>query len=110
MILFIITILLLFVDTTFEKAIANMIFIIFNMVLIMIVGYVFSAVDIYGYDSSGEIVHNVLGDMYPFTYLYLVFFYINLMLMVYCVYLFIKKPWDEFVENEEETIYYNQGF
>ncbi len=109
-ILFILTILLLFVDTAFEKTIAANIFIIFNIILCMIVAYIFGAVDYPGYDSSGNIVHNTLSNMYPFIYFYLVLVYINIMLLVYCVYLFIKKPWDEIVEHEKESFYYNSGF
>ena len=109
-ILFLVTIFLLFLDTTYEKAVAAQILIMFNMVMNIIIALLFSGVDIYGYDTTGAIVHNLIGDMHPFAYLYLVFFYINLMLMFYCVYLFIKKPWEDFVEHEDETVYYNSGF
>ena len=101
-IIFIITIFLIFVETNLEKAVGAMILCMFNLVLCMIVGYVFSAVDIYGYDSAGAVVHNIEGSMYPLTYLYLIMGWINIMLMVYCGYLFIRKPWSEVYGDESE--------
>ena len=108
-ILFILTIMLLFVDNTFEKAIAANIFIWFNLVLTMICAFLFGAVDAPGYDSSGNIVHNTLDTMYPFIYFYLVIFYINMMLLFYTVYLFIKKPWED-IENEKDAFSYSEGY
>jgi len=109
-VLFIITIFLLFWNVTLEKAVASNITIMFNMVLCIIVALLFSGIDIYGHDTTGAIVHNVISDMHPFAYLYLVMFYVNLMLMFYCIYLFIKKPWDDLVEHEKETIYYDTPY
>uniref|UniRef100_A0A6M3MA61 Uncharacterized protein n=1 Tax=viral metagenome TaxID=1070528 RepID=A0A6M3MA61_9ZZZZ len=100
-ILFIITIFLIFIETTLEKAVGATILIMVNLALTMICGYLFSAVDIYGYDSTGAIVHNIEPSMYPFTYLYLVLGYINICLLLYCGYLFVRKPWIERMENDE---------
>jgi len=100
-ILFIITMFLIFVDTTMEKAVAAVIFTMVNLLLTVICGYVFSAVDIYGYDSAGAVVHNVQASMYPFTYIYLVLGYVNICLLIYCGYIFVRKPWIERMENDQ---------
>ena len=107
-VIFIITIFLIFVETNLEKAVGAMILCMFNFILCIIVGYVFSAVDIYGYDSTGAVVHNIEASMYPFTYLYLVMGWINIMLMVYCGYLFIRKPWTEVYGDESEIQYQSE--
>ena len=96
-ILFIIAILLLFVNATLEKAVAANVLLFFNMILNLIVSLGFGGIDLYSWDSTGTLVHNVYSDMYPFIYIYWIFFYISLMLLFYCVYLYIKKPWDEFM-------------
>ena len=92
-IVFIITIFLLFMDTNLEKAVAAFILSCFNIVLSLLCAFIFSAVDLYGYDNTGAVVHNVEGSMYPMTIVYIVMIYINIMLMVYAGYLFIRKPW-----------------
>lgn len=101
-VIFIITIFLIFVDTNMEKAVGAMILCMFNLVLCIIVGAIFSAVDIYGYDSTGAVVHNIESSMYPLNYLYLVMGWINILLMVYCSYLFIRKPWTEVYGDESQ--------
>lgn len=104
-ILFVISIFLIFVDTSLEKAVGATILIMFNMVLCIIVGYVFAAVDLYSYDSSGALVHNVYSGMHYLSYIYLVLFYVNILLMVYCAYLFIRKPWSEVYGDESKIRY-----
>ena len=104
-IVFIITIFLLFIDTNFEKAVGAMILCLFNLVLNMLVGYIFNAVDIYGYDSTGAVVHNIEASMNPLAYLYVIMAWINIMLMVYCGYLFIRKPWTEVYGDENQVQY-----
>lgn len=104
-IVFIITIFLIFVETNLEKAVGAMILCMFNIVLCIICGYIFAAVDIYGYDSTGALVHNIESSMHPLIYLYLVMGWINICLMIYCGYLFIRKPWSE-VYGDEDKIQY----
>lgn len=107
-ILFIISIFLLFIETNFEKAVAAFILIIFNFVLCGIVSLGFGAIDVYGYDSTGALVANVYSDMYYFIIVFWILGYINIMLLFYCVYLFYRKPWEEYMhregyyENEEQ--------
>jgi len=114
-VLFLITLLLLFFDTSFQKTVAANIMAVFNLILNLIVAYGFGAIDFYGYDSTGAVVHNVYSDMYPFIYIYWVFGWINVMLLFYCLYVYLKKPWDEYTSgrdqvNDEETQYYGRQF
>jgi len=98
-IIFIITVVLLFDDDiTIVRNVGANILILFNMVVNLIVSQGFGAIDVYGYDSDGVLVHNVSPSMYPFVYIYWIFFYINLMLLFYCVYIYFKKPWEEHLE------------
>jgi hypothetical protein len=97
---FILIILLLFIDTTFEKTVGAFILCAFNLIINLIVAFVFSAVDIYGYTASGELVHNVYGGMYPLSVVAMGLMWLCVMLMVYCVYLFINKPWIEVMGDE----------
>jgi len=99
-VIFIITIFLFFVDVTLEKAVGGFILCMFNMVLCIVCGFLFTAIDIYGYDTSGNIVHNIHSGMHLLSYIYVIFFYVNMMLMVYGVYIFYKKPWEEVSDNE----------
>ena len=106
-ILFLISIFLLFIETTFEKAVAAFILIMFNFILCIIVSMGFGALDVYGYDASGNIVANVYGDMYYFIIIFWILSWINVMLLFYCAYLFYRKPWEQFIkgdryENEEQ--------
>ena len=101
-IVFLITIILLFIETTFEKSVGAFILCAFNIMLSLLCAYLFSAVDIYGYTSEGVLVHNVSGGMSSLTVVFYIMIYLNIMLMVYCSYLFIKKPWSEGIENETQ--------
>jgi len=104
-IVFIITIMLLFVDATLEKAVAAFILIMFNLVLCIICGYLFAGIDIYGYDSTGTIVHNIHSSMHIFSWIYLVLFWVNFMLSIYAVYLFYRKPWTDVFGDETQVQY-----
>lgn len=104
-VMFIIAILLLFIDVTLEKAVAANVLLFFNMILNLIISLGFGALDIYSWDSSGNLVHNVTGSMYPFIYVYWIFFYMSLMLLFYCIYIYYKKPWQLY---ESGRNYYDQ--
>jgi len=100
-ILFILTIILLFVDNTFEKTIAAMVLAVFNMVLCIFNALSFYAIDLYGHSGSGVLEHNVYYDLYPLGFLYLGLFYINFMLTIYCGYLFLRKPMEDHYGKDE---------
>jgi len=92
-------------DTNLEKAVAGFILCSFNIVLSLLCAFIFSAVDLVGYDASGAVVHNLEGSMYPMTVVYVVLIWINVMLMVYASYLFIRKPWVDVFGDETKTNY-----
>jgi len=108
-ILFIISILLLFIDVTLEKAIAANIFTVVNFILCAIVSLGFGAINAYGYDANGVIVNNIYSDMYYFIYIFWAMGYINVMILFYCVYMYYRKPWEQFTgesyENEKQYRY-----
>jgi len=100
--LLVVSVLLLFIDTTLEKAVAANIFIVFNFMLCMLVSLGFGAIDFYSYDSSGELVHNVSSSMHPFIYIYWILAYVNIMLLFYCVYIYYRKPWEEYKKTSSQ--------
>ena len=104
-IIFILTIILLFVEASFEKAVGAFILCCFNIVLCLLCAFIFSAVDLYGFDTTGATVHNIYGGMNILSIIYVVLIYINILLMVYCGYLFIRKPWEEMFEDEPKIQY-----
>lgn len=103
-ILLIITAFLLFIDPTVETTTAAYIFIMINMVLCIFCALSFYGLDLVGYDSAGEVVHNTYYEMQTFSFLFVGFFYINIMLLVYGAYLYYKKPWEEFLEENKDWL------
>jgi len=101
-ILLVITAFLLFIEPTVETTTAAYIFIMINMVLCIYCGLSFYGLDLVGYDSAGEVVHNTYFEMQTFSFLFVGFFYINIMLLVYGAYLYYKKPWEEFYEESKD--------
>jgi len=101
-IIFIISLFLLFIETTLEKTVAANILIMFNIILCIIVSLSFGAIDMYGYDSTGAVVHNVYSELYPFIYLYWVLGYVNIMLLFYCAYHYYKKPWEQYEKDRHK--------
>jgi len=103
--LLMLSVLLLFIDSSFEKTVASNIFIVFNFILCLLVSMGFGAIDFYGYDSSGNLVHNINSGMHPFIYIFWIIGYINIMLLFYCVYIYYKKPWDDYINTPEPSIF-----
>lgn len=95
-VLLMISVLLLFIDTSFEKAIAANIFIFINLGLCALVSLGFGAIDFYSFDSAGALVHNTNSGMWPLIYIFWMLGYVNIMLMFYCVYLYYLKPWEDY--------------
>lgn len=99
-IIFIITILLLFLQPSFEQTIGAFILSAFNILLSLLIAFMFSGVDLVGFDSTGAVVHNVHGGMHPLALVFMGLIWINIMFMFYGTYLFIKKPWQEIMGDE----------
>ena len=102
--LLIITVLLLFIEPTVEKTTAAMIFIMIGIILCIFCYYSFYNINLVGVDSTGTVVSNDFTSMDSWSYLFMGIGYINIMLIVYCGYLFIKKPWDKAIEEEREYL------
>lgn len=102
-ILLLITIVFLFVDPDFNKSIASMILCFINIVFSYMAAYSFLVISLYGYDAQGVLVENNVYDFYPFGAFFVVFVYINLVLIFYALYLCYKKPWEEVLKSYGRT-------
>lgn len=94
--LFILTLIFLFIDPTIEKTTAALIMIMLNLVLCIVVALMFTNIDYYGFDSSGVAVHTGYDELNWMGAIWMGLFYINIMLIIYCAYLFYLKPWEEY--------------
>jgi hypothetical protein len=103
--LLILTIIFLFIEPTVEKTTASVILIIINIIFCIVCAYSFFAIDYYGFDTDGTVVHNAYADMYPLHVIWWGLTYVNIMLIVYCGYLFWKKPWEEHFGMTEDVIW-----
>lgn len=101
-ILFIITILLLFIDPTVEKTSAGLIIIMMNFVLCIFCSMSFYGLALTGQDSAGNVIYTHFYDMQTFSFIFIGLLYINVMLVIYCGYLFWKKPWEEFYQENKD--------
>ena len=97
-----------FVKPTVEKTAGGFFFIGINFIFSIVAGQGFGSIDAHGFDSSGTLVHNLIVDMDFLAYIYLLFGFINVMLVVYGAYLFMKKPWDEKYGQKNYSIYENR--
>ena len=97
-----------FVKPTVEKVTGGYFFIGINFLFTIVAGQGFGSVDAHGFDSSGTLVHNLIIDMDFLAYMYLLFGFLNVMLVLYGAYLYMKKPWDEMYGEKEYSIYNNR--
>ena len=104
-ILLLFTILLIFIESTAQKTSAGVIIIMLNIIICIICALGAANVDMYGYNSDGELVHNINYNLKPIIIMYWWFFYVNFMLMIYCGYLFANKPWEKEDAEEENSFY-----
>ena len=103
--LLILTIIFLFIDPTVEKTTASVILIILNVIFCVVSAYSFFAIDYYGFDSAGAVVHNSYTAMYPLHVIWWGLTYVNIMLFVYCGYLFWKKPWEHYFGETDDVVW-----
>jgi hypothetical protein len=101
--LFIISVLLLFIESSLQRTTAAVVFIFFGIILCILCSIAFHSIDLYGYTSTGTIVHNNIPDQMDLSMIFYALFFINIMLLVYAGYLFISKPWEESEEGYEQT-------
>ena len=93
--LFLIIMALLFVNITFDRTVAAFILCFLNIVISAVAAQGFFAIDFYGYDSSGVLVGNMISDYSFLGVIFAILVYITVILLVYCLYSFYKKPWDK---------------
>ncbi len=91
---FIMVMLLLFIDVTFDRAIAAFILCFINGVVSGVASAGFFAFDLFGFDASGVLVSNMVSDYAFLGIVFIIFVYMSVILMVYCLWVFYKKPWD----------------
>lgn len=93
LIFFFLIFILLFVNTDFYKTIGAMILIFINIPLSFMTGLGFFSIDLYGYDSTGQIISNIVSDYSSIGFIFIALSYISLMFLFYAVYLLYEKPW-----------------
>lgn len=92
--LFCISMFLLFIEPSFNQAVAALIFCFVNVIISYICAYSYLVISIYGFDSSGVLVENNVFDFYGFAAFFLSFVFINIALMFYAIAICYKKPWE----------------
>lgn len=92
-VLFIITLALLFIQPTFNQVTAAFILCFLNAVVSAVAGAGFFAFDLYGYDTAGAVVTNVVNEYDFLGLIFVILAYISILLLFYCVYLWYEKPW-----------------
>jgi hypothetical protein len=110
--LFLFTGLLLFLDnTTFTKSIFAMMLCFINGIFSFMTALTYFGIDLYGFTTDGIVVSNPMYEIAPFGIMFILFVYINLMLTIYCLYLFYEKPWQKMLESygKKKTIWYEDS-
>lgn len=105
-IFFLIVMFFLFIEPDFNRAIASFIFCILNGVITAMNALSFFGIGINYVDPNGVFMTEAYHDMYIFSILFVVLFYMNILLLVYCIYLFYKKPWEQVRRNVQEERFY----
>lgn len=100
--LFCISMFLLFIEPNFNQAIAALIFCVVNIIISYICAYSYLVVSIYGFDADGVLVENNIFDFYGFAAFFLAFVFINLALIFYSIAVCYKKPWEGLAKSYNE--------
>jgi len=88
--LFVLVMMLLFNDNDIFKTIAALILSLFNMILCIVNAIIFYTVDVMTQDSGGTLIHNVLDNIWSLGTIFMAMFYLHLLLIFYCMYIFLK--------------------
>lgn len=94
-VLLLISIFLLFIEPTFNNAVAGIIISFINLLFSYATVFSLLGLDLYGIDYTGELVSNIEGDFYPFGIMFFLFVFLNVLFTVYGLYLLYAKPWKE---------------
>ena len=91
--LLIITITFLFVNNTKEKTIAAMIMSGINYIICIFNSFGFFRIGIVGYIGDGTISVNEYIEMYPVFAIFLLLYWVNVVFLFYCYWLWVRNPW-----------------
>ena len=69
-----------------------------NTVFSYMTAYTYFAIDIFGFNSAGEVVSNPMYELAPFGLFFLMFSYFSIIFALFCLYLFYLKPWEKAME------------
>lgn len=92
--IFFISMILLFIDNTKDKTIAALILCAFNYLLCMINSLAFFAIGIIGVDGGGTAHVNAYYDMQIFYAIFFLLHWLNIILIYYCWWLWVRDPWN----------------
>lgn len=106
---FLLVFMLMFVDVDFDKAIAGTILSFLNIVFCYVTGMGFFSFDIYGYDTTGTIVSNIISEYSELGIIFIGMAYIMVILLFYGFWLFFKKPWDQTRKIDGNPYVYYKG-
>lgn len=88
-----ISILFLFVNNTKEKMFGALILCGLNYVLCIFNSYGFFRIGIVGYSADTSIVVNAYEEMFPVYAVFFLLYWINILLIFYCWWLWVRNPW-----------------
>ena len=99
-IIFLIIGMLLFMEEqTILKTSFAMILCFINTVFSLMTALTYFGIDLYGFNTSGEVVSNPMYDLAPFGMFFLTLAYFSIIFIVYCLYLFYLKPWEKMLKS-----------
>lgn len=96
---------LLFLEQEFNRTILAFILSFINAILCSITAMAFFGINIMTVDGAGTLINNVYHDLYMLGILFVVLAYVNVLFIFYCIYLFLKKPWEAIKDAEAEKYY-----
>ena len=108
-ILFFTSLIMIFINPEFYKTIGAMILIFLNVPVSWVTGQGFFSFDLYGYDSSGNVVSNIISEYSELGFIFIVIAYISVIMLFYCFYLFYDKPWKDTKKVEGNPYVYYSG-
>ena len=88
--IFILVMMLLFNENDVFKTIAALILSLFNMILCIVNAIAFYTIDYPTQDSAGTLFHNVIENIDSLGTIFVAMFYLHLLLIFYCLYIFLK--------------------
>lgn len=88
------TVFLLFIDNTKEKTMAGAVIAGINYLVCMICSFGFFGIGIIGIDGVGSAVITAHHDMMVFYSFFFMLYWLNIVFIFYCYWLWVRNPWD----------------